>query len=133
MPCILIVDDDRQVREMLRATLERAGYEIDEAADGQQALASYARRRPDVALVDIIMPEMEGIETILQLRRRDRDARIIAMSGGGHVGPDAYLQSARQCGASYAFTKPIDREALLRAITDLTANTDPGLAPGQAA
>jgi DNA-binding NtrC family response regulator len=121
MARILIVDDDRQIRDMLRATLEREGFEVAEAADGRQALALYRQTPADVVLADIIMPEMEGIETILQLRKVDPGARIIAMSGGGHIGPHAYLSSAQQCGAQFVFTKPIDREELLGAIQELVA------------
>lgn len=121
MARVLIVDDDQQIRTMLRATLEREGYEVAEAADGRQALALYRREPGGVVLADIIMPEMEGIETILQLRREYPDVQIIAMSGGGHIGPQSYLASARQCGAQYAFTKPIDRDQLLGAIRELAA------------
>jgi CheY-like chemotaxis protein len=121
MARVLIVDDDRQIREMLRATLEREGYEVEEAADGRAAIVLYAQSPADVVLADLIMPEMEGIETILRLRRDDPNVKIIAMSGGGHVGPQPYLQSAQQCGAQYIFTKPIDREQLLGAIRLLVA------------
>jgi len=121
MPRILIVDDDEQVRTMLRATLERAGYEVEEAADGRGAIALYRRSPVDVVLADIIMPEMEGIETILRLRREHPDVKIIAMSGGGHIGPQSYLASARQCGAQVAFTKPIDRQELLAALRRMAA------------
>jgi CheY-like chemotaxis protein len=121
MARILIVDDDRQVRTMLRATLEREGYEVREAGDGREAIAMYSESPDDVVLADLIMPEMEGIETIIALRRDHPEAKIIAMSGGGHVGPQSYLSSAKQCGAHFAFTKPIDRDELLGAIRTLVA------------
>jgi CheY-like chemotaxis protein len=121
MARILIVDDDEQIRTMLRATLERAGHEVTEAPDGRQALSLYQQLPADVVLADIIMPEMEGIETILRLRRDHPDVKIIAMSGGGHIGPQSYLASAQHCGARYTFTKPIDREQLLGAIRELVA------------
>lgn len=121
MARILIVDDDEQVRTMLRLTLEREGYEVVEAKNGCQALDRYHAAPADVVLTDLIMPDMEGIETITSLRGQHPEVKIIAMSGGGHVGPQSYLDSARMVGAAYAFAKPIDREELLSAIRQLVA------------
>ena len=96
----------------------------------ENLLSSIKRGYPQVHLHCFSSPEILNIaevsglplgETILRLRRDDPNVKIIAMSGGGHVGPQPYLQSARQCGAQYIFTKPIDREELLGAIRKLVA------------
>ena len=95
MPRILIIDDERQIRELLRDILEDAGYDVAEAADGQEAIKIQRGEPADLIITDLIMPEKEGIETIRELKQSYPDVRIIAMSGGGVVGPliDAWLQS----------------------------------------
>jgi len=121
MARILITEDDSQVRGMLRLTLEREGHEIVEAGDGREALRRCAEGPVDIVVTDLIMPEMEGIEFIRRLRRMRPEVKIIAMSGGGYIGPQSYLDTARKCGASYAFSKPVDRATLLDAIRQLAA------------
>ncbi|MFO7655042.1 MAG: response regulator [Candidatus Krumholzibacteriia bacterium] len=122
MPRILVVDDDDQIRAMLRLTLEREGHVIDEAADGNQALARYAAEPADLVIMDIVMPEKEGIETIMELRRTYRDVKIIAISGGGRVNPEDYLRWARTFGVQHTFAKPVDRNRLLDAVDELAVN-----------
>ncbi len=121
MARILIADDDSDVRAMLRITLEREGFEVDEAGNGREALQRYRATPADVVLLDLIMPEMEGMETIRVLSSENPGVRIIAMSGGGRFGPETYLSLAGKCGAARCFTKPIDREELLQAIRQLVA------------
>lgn len=119
MPRILVVDDDEQIRAMLRMTLEREGYEVAEAGDGKMAMDRYAADPADLVIMDIVMPEKEGIETIMDLRRQHGDVRIIAISGGGRVAPQDYLRWARTFGVQHTFTKPVDRRELLAAIDEL--------------
>ncbi|MFH1145033.1 MAG: response regulator [Candidatus Eisenbacteria bacterium] len=119
MATILVVDDDQQVRSMLCAMLQRAGYETEEAADGRFALEANRRRRADLIILDMLMPEMEGVETLRALRRADPDVKVIAISGGGSIRPEIYLESARKFGARCAFAKPVDRPELLAAIRGL--------------
>jgi len=83
MARILLIDDDAPVRRTLRKMLERQGYEVEEAPDGKAGLTLYQENPADLIITDLIMPEMEGIETIMELRRRFPDVKIIAMSGGG--------------------------------------------------
>ncbi len=120
MARILVVEDDYQVRAMLRLTLERVGYEVDEAANGRAACEKFRKRPPDLTITDIVMPEQEGIETIIRLRREFPDAKIIAISGGARGGPDVYLDSAEKFGAARTFTKPVDQAELLEAVRELT-------------
>lgn len=119
MAKILLVDDDLQIRDMLSMTLKRDGHEVVEAENGVQAVARYVPGEIDLVITDIVMPEKEGIETIMELRSLDPLVKIIAISGGGRINPDNYLSWARRFGVRYTFTKPVDRTELREAIDDL--------------
>ncbi|MFH1679321.1 MAG: response regulator [Candidatus Eisenbacteria bacterium] len=119
MARILIVDDDEQVRTMLRITFEEAGYEAGEAPDGSAAIRRQRENPADLVITDLIMPEKEGLETIMDLRKEWPGARIIAISGGGRLVPGDYLLHARRLGANRVFRKPIDRKKLLGAVREL--------------
>ena len=119
MSKILLADDDHQVRDMLKLTLQRAGHEVLEAEDGVQAVQKYTPGAVDLVITDIVMPEKEGIETIMELRSIDPLVKIIAISGGGRINPDDYLNWARRFGVKHTFTKPVNREQLLEAINEL--------------
>jgi DNA-binding NtrC family response regulator len=118
MAHILIVDDDAQIREMLRQMLEDAGFEVTEAPDGKVAMKLYRESPSDLVLTDLIMPEQEGLETIQSLKAEFPDAKIIAMSGGGRLGPESYLKMAGAFGALHTFTKPVRRDELLEKIRE---------------
>ncbi|MCK5064277.1 MAG: response regulator [Candidatus Fermentibacteraceae bacterium] len=119
MPAILIVDDDTMVRTMLVNVFQRDNYSTFEAADGQSALRIYKDEAIDIVITDIVMPEMEGIETIRELRRINPDAKIIAFSGGGSLSPDGYLKIAASMGANYTFAKPFEINELKEAVKKL--------------
>lgn len=119
MKRILVIDDDIQVRQMLKQTLQRAGYEVAAAADGNEGIKLYRDEPTDLVITDIIMPEKEGIETIMELKRDFPDVKIIAISGGGRVVPGNYLEIAHRLGADRTFAKPFDRVELLEAIQQL--------------
>lgn len=116
---ILIIDDDMQIREMLRQMLEFEGYKIQEAANGKEALKMQSQNPADLVITDLIMPEKEGIETIREMRKMFPDVKIIAMSGGGVVGPESYLKIAKSLGAQKTFVKPIERKILLKGISEM--------------
>lgn len=67
-PRVLLVDDDATIREHLGPVLERSGLEVEEAADGESALQSIARRRPDVVILDVMMPGIDGREVLRRIR-----------------------------------------------------------------
>ena len=119
MPHILLIDDDDLFREMLSATLTQMGHTVTEARDGQEGMAKYARSVPDLVITDLIMPEKEGLETIMDLRRKNPGVKIIAMSGGGRVTGADYLQVAKAMGAARVFAKPFFREDLAVAIDEV--------------
>jgi CheY-like chemotaxis protein len=122
MKSILVVDDDAGVRELLRFILEREGYDVTEAANGKEAIRRYRRKPADLVITDIIMPEQEGLKTILDLRRSHPDVRIIAISGGGRYGLSDYLEEASAFGADETFAKPLDRGELLKAVRKLLSH-----------
>ncbi|RZB38369.1 MAG: hypothetical protein SRB2_00117 [Desulfobacteraceae bacterium Eth-SRB2] len=119
MASILIIDDDVQILSMLRQTLERGGYDVLEASNGKQGMKLYLENPADLVITDIIMPEKEGIEIIIELKRDYPDVKIIAISGGGRINPEDYLDIAKKLGAQRTFTKPFERKQLLNAVRDL--------------
>lgn len=125
MKRILVTDDDEMVRYMLRKALERAGYEVVDAPDGKQGMKLCNEKSVDLVITDIFMPEKEGIETILDFKRRFPDMKIIAISGGGRgrLVPEVFLGMAKEFGAIRVFTKPIDLKELLVAVQELLSES----------
>ena len=117
MARILLAEDDESMRTYICRALERAGYSVTAVDRGTAALPLVATGEFDLLLTDIVMPEKEGLETILSIRRT-MTIPIIAISGGGRNLPMNYLKAAAKFGANYAFTKPIDRKAFLAAVDE---------------
>ena len=115
---VLVADDEDMVRMVVKQTLVKAGIDVVEASNGREALEMQASDPSDVLITDIIMPEQEGIETIVQMRKDYPDLPIIAMSGGGRIGATDYLQAAKEFGARHVLEKPFDRKELLLAVQD---------------
>jgi CheY-like chemotaxis protein len=118
---ILVIEDDNFVQNMLKQTFERAGYDVATAANGRIGIQLYRDNPFDVVVTDLIMPDMEGIETITHLRKNHPGVKIIAISGGGRNRPDDYLHLAQKLGAARTFSKPVDRQELLDAVQQLVA------------
>lgn len=119
MANILIIDDDIQFRTMLRKMIERNGYEVIEASGGKEGIKLYRKNPTDLIITDLIMPEKDGIETIQELKKEFPDIRIIAISGGGRLGPQDYLHLAKMFGVQRTLTKPIELPVLLQTIEEL--------------
>ena len=118
MPSVLVVDDQDQVRQLIRETLEQAGYEVEEACDGKEGLERYRVRSTDLVIMDILMPDQDGLETIMTLRQEFPDIRIIAMTGGSDtVGIPNFLDVAKMLGARRTLQKPFELKVLLEAVT----------------
>ena len=113
MARIIVIDDDDTVRLSLKMILEDADFEVDEAENGEIGIALMRANPADLVISDIFMPQKEGIETIDELRKEFPDVRIIAMSGGGRMDPDAYLEIARRVGADASLFKPFDTHVLV--------------------
>ena len=114
MATILIIDDEEIVRVLLRSALEAAGYEVTEAANGCQGLDLYRQRPTDLVITDILMPEMNGLDMLLELTREFLHARVIAISGAG--GEENVLDVAKLLGARQTFQKPFSLPNLLGAV-----------------
>lgn len=112
----LVIDDDELVRATVTSMLEAAGYEVLQAEDGQQGLKLFHKHPVDLVITDILMPFKEGIETILELRQRNQEVRIIAMTGGGSIGAMPILDAARRLGANAVLSKPFTKADLLETI-----------------
>lgn len=119
MSRVLIIDDDEQILSLVRRILEREGHEVLDACDGNQGTKLCRQTRIDLVITDIIMPEKEGLETIIELKRALPGIKIIAISGGARIEPGDYLNMAAKLGAQRTLTKPFNREDLLQAVRDL--------------
>jgi CheY-like chemotaxis protein len=113
---ILVVDDEAAIRGLFHKILARAGYRVMEAADGAQALAAVKKGGVDLVITDLVMPEKEGIETIVEIRKNHPRVKIAAVSGafGGR-----YLETASLLGADAALAKPVSEETLLGTVRRL--------------
>ena len=124
MARILVIDDDDNVRLSVKLALEDADYEVDEAADGAEGMRRLRSQPVDLVITDIFMPEKEGLETIDELKRDFPQIKIIAISGGGSMDPQEYLQIARKLGADRSLLKPFDIDLLVKTADELLENGD---------
>ena len=114
MAKILVVDDDKLTRMMLGDALSEAGHEVIEADDGKKVVGLLRQHSPHILITDIIMPDQEGIETILLMKRDYPALPIIAISG-----KNEYLTMAETFGANAIMSKPIDEKQLLMHVDEL--------------
>ncbi len=121
---ILIVDDDDGIRDLFRIWLEREGFVVYEAENGRKGVEVQLSNPVDLLICDLIMPVQEGIETITQFRDDFPEIGIIAISGGGKIGPDSYLAVAEHLGAWRVFTKPVDMPLLIETIKEWQRSID---------
>ena len=133
MANILVIDDDDAVRRSIRRALELDGHNIVEAADGWQGLLRFGERPVDLVVTDILMPNREGIETIIELRRRSETLPIVAVSGGSlTTDRDGVLLSADLLGASRVLAKPFAVDELRAMVSGLLGDASSGPAGGAA-
>lgn len=120
---ILVIEDDKAVRKTICENLRESGYEILEAADGEKGLAllSACPEKPGLVITDIIMPQKEGIETIIAIRKQFPEIKLLAISGGGRTRNMDFLEAAQKLGADMTMPKPIDIEELEEAVANLLA------------
>ncbi len=119
MASILVIEDDPMLRRMIRAQAEREGHQVFEGSNGALGVKVFEERPIDLVITDIFMPVQEGIETIIELRRKSQDVKIIAISGGGRLQSVDYLELAGKVGADRILKKPISRETLQQTINEL--------------
>jgi len=116
---ILVIDDDPSLRRTMRRILERGGHSVREAEHGLAGLRMVAAEAPDVVVTDLLMPEKEGIETIVELREKHPSVGILAVSGAGGLADGGPLVDAKLFGADSTLPKPFAVEDFLRAIEDV--------------
>lgn len=119
MPRILVIDDELEIRSLLREILEPVGYEVIEAPDGEVGVRLFRENPTDLIIMDIVMPNKDGIEVITDLQSNFRDVRIIAISGGGMLKKEDYLRKADSLGAFRSLTKPFRPRKLLKTVKEV--------------
>lgn len=119
---IVVIDDDRLVRDTLLNYLDDDEFDAVGAADGQKGLEMVAEHNPEVVVTDILMPNKEGMETISELKKAYPDIRIIAMSGQNWSGFTSYLDMASRLGAHAVLSKPFTRKDFIEAIMSVSEN-----------
>jgi len=116
MKSILLIDDDDLSRGAVQKMLERAGYIVSSTGDGRDALEQYRSNPTSLVITDLIMPEIDGLEVIQELRRINPSVRVLAISGGGRVEAEEYLSVARKFGAVEVLPKPFTGQELKKAV-----------------
>jgi len=111
---ILVVDDSGFARRSLKQLLESAGYSVEEAKDGHDALERYFLNKPDLVMLDMVMEGMNGMEVLAKLRELDREARVVVATADVQTSTRAEAQAT---GASGFITKPFDREEVLKTVS----------------
>jgi CheY-like chemotaxis protein len=124
MTLILVIEDDEAMRAVMTRSLQAYGYDVCSARDGGEGLAMWEARRPDVTVTDLHMPNVDGIETIIALRGRDPDVRIVAVSGGDARASFLALDSASDLGATVVLPKPFTPDQLVAAVRAVHRPTD---------
>ena len=119
MAKILLIDDNDEIQAVFCQFLTGMGHEIIQAGNGKQGLKMIEESRPDLVITDIMMPEMDGLEILMQLRSMHDSVPVIAISGGMHTLPVNFLQQAKLFGARYVFEKPVPLDVLRNAVTEL--------------
>jgi len=113
---VLLIDDDEALRNVTVEILMEAGYDVDDAPDGRSGLELFRIGLHDLVITDIAMPDMDGIELIIDLTRAARRPQIIAISGDSQLSTSVYLPTAKQLGVHSTLTKPIRAADLLKAV-----------------
>lgn len=122
MPVILLIEDDRELREMIKTALLRKEYVVMEAVNGKEALNHFKPGITDLVLTDLIMPEEDGLKVIMKIRDLKPGIKVIAISGGGKAGPGSYLNLAKALGADVIFPKPFSLSDLVTKVGELLKN-----------
>ena len=123
MAHILIVDDDPHARLLFRCVLSKDGHEITEACDGEKGYRLFCEQQPDLVITDVLMPNKEGLELIQEIKDKQAEIKVIALSGGGMIDKEDCLIYANAFGADLVFPKPIRPTVLAQAVNCLLLGT----------
>jgi CheY-like chemotaxis protein len=115
---ILVIDDDANLRGIFAEMLTTAGYEVVEASDGKEGVRLYRQAPFDLVLTDLLMPEKDGLEVVMELRKDFPEVKIITLSGGNAYGHSS-LETSRLLGASRTLRKPFKEDQLLEAVREV--------------
>jgi len=121
MANILVIDDDVQILWVLRKILEKEGHKVISASDGEMGMHHFKNASYDLVITDMIMPNKSGINLINDIFQEYPDAKIIAISGGGAIEAERYLQIAKSLGVARTITKPFTMQSLVEAVNDVLA------------
>jgi DNA-binding response OmpR family regulator len=122
---VLVIDDEEDLRALLKEALVDAGYEVLDAASGDEGLALYRQTPTDVVITDVLMPKKVGLETIIELKHDFPNAKVIAISGGFNRRTDSDLSLAKTIGVARTLAKPFSPEVLLKVVSEVLAQPPP--------
>lgn len=124
MKKILLVDDEGAIRSMVSVVLKGEGRTFVEASNGMEAQAFLAADSYDLVISDVIMPDCDGIELVMSIRRKQPEVPVIIMSGGGRVQANHYLNLAEKLGAAKVFEKPFDTAVLRKTVAEILGDVE---------
>ncbi len=127
MPRILVTDDDADLRQTLEKLLKLRGYAVDVGRDGLEGAQLLQHQAYDLLITDIVMPNQEGLESIIQARKKYPALKIIAMSGAGRTSTEVYLRVAKNVGANHVFQKPWNPKEMLSKVEELAGPGRPAV------
>ena len=131
MKKILLVDDEAAIRAMVRAVLDKEERSFVEAANGKEAQDLLDSAEFDLVISDVIMPDCDGIELVMAIRRKLPDIPVVVMSGGGRVNAGHYLDLAKKLGAMSVFEKPFNTNELRNAVADILGDSEANVQQGE--
>jgi CheY-like chemotaxis protein len=126
MAHILVIDDDLSILSLFEQFLTNDGHSVAVASNGRNGLRMMEKQKPDLIITDIMMPEMDGLELLMELRKDHSDIPIIAISGGMQIQPVSFLPQAKKFGADRIFIKPVSLVELRQAIRELLTESQSG-------
>lgn len=127
LPLVLVIEDDTVLLSAMTDWLKAEGYRVMAAADGGRGLDLFRQMKADIVVTDIIMPEREGIETLMALKALAPETPILAISGGGRVPAGDFLTLAKSLGADGVLAKPFRREAFLERVRTVASSESAGI------
>ena len=127
MAVIVVVDDDPTIQMIAAELLRQGDHAVVAASDGDEALRLLAAMKVDLVVMDMLMPNKDGLETIIEARNLYPDLRILAISSGGRVGVGDLLRMARLFGANETYVKPLRLETFAATIDRMLAEAQPAV------
>ena len=123
MAHILVMDDETSVQSLFGQFLEGAGHSVALASNGREGLQLMKQQKPDLIITDIMMPEMDGLELLMNIRKQHLGIPVIAISGGMKTQPANFLPQAKKFGAHRVFIKPVKLSDLRDAVNELLSES----------